>query len=110
MNSISLHLDETVREYILAASGLQLHARIDYPGRNPWGIAVEDERQMLLVQEGYVGSEVYVSERVDDTWTPFRQLARTPHDIECWTFVGPNRLALFDGHAGLGGVKLFEFA
>ena len=107
-----LHLDSSLSEYRLSASGLQLHARIDYPGRNPRKIAVDDEHQMLLVQDGNVGRKVYASERAGDTWTPFHTLARTPHediDIECWTLVGPNRVALFDAKLGSMSVKIYAF-
>ena len=70
---------------------------------------MEDERQMLLVQEEYHDYEVNVSERVGDRWTPFRALAHDVIDIRCWTFVGPNRLALFDFNACSTSVQIYEF-
>ena len=74
---------------------------------------MDDERLMLLVQEGYSPRKVYVSERVGDTWTPFRTLTCTPHDdidILCWTLMGPNRVAIFDGKASSMRVKMYEIA
>ena len=87
------------------------HARLEVNG-HPRHIAVEDERRMLLVQAGAVGSEMLVSTVSDDTCEPFSPLRRIPLkniDIHSLALIGSNMLGLFDGMVESKSLKIFEF-
>ena len=107
-------VDNTLREYRMQAGALVEHAPIEFQGR-ALDVAVEPVRQLLLVQDGWVDSELAASSRVGDQWVPFCTLTRTPQkkiDIGPWTVMGPNRLALFDDKFGSdsNNLKIYEFA
>lgn len=103
-------LDRTVREYCLSGDGLKELARGIFNG-HPIHIAVECERQMLILADAADDNKVQVSVRRGNMWAPFRKLTCSQHqnlNIASWSLMGPNILALHD-NKNPGTLKIYEF-
>ena len=90
--------DGTIREYSLEDGQLLQVAIIPFNG-NPWNIAIDINRQLLLVDDHRNGrSVVHILHRMGAEWQAIRLPVKHENNmiIHCWSRVGMHKMAFVD--------------